>query len=264
MRKRIANAVFSIKFDLLLSVVMLVAFAVRFWGIGFGMPHDGVRPDEAHIVEIALSFGSGDFNPRDFVYPTFPFYLLFGFYVLYFVFGWFIGRDIYPTDFALRYHLDPTHFFIISRSISAILGVFTVYLTYRLALLLFNKNKRIAILSAFFLSIAYIHVRDSHFGTVDVQLTFWIVGTMIYIARIFLGERTLRNYLLAGILAGVATGTKYVSQHLVYPLTFAHFFTFSTRLEAILRWARKSTCAKGSSSSSNLGSCSRARASPRS
>lgn len=232
MPKSFAQAVISFRLDLLLLAIMVIAVLVRFWGIGFGMPHDGVRPDEAHIVELALSFGSGDLNPKDFVYPSFPMYLLFGFYILYFVFGWFIGRDISPTDFALRYHLDPTHFFIISRSISALLGVATVYITYRVATQLFH-NKKIGVIAAFFLAVAYLHARDSHFGTVDVPLTFWIMWAMLYISRIS-SEKALKNYLIVGFLAGLATATKYIGLLLVFPLVFSHLSHFFGKHDGIL------------------------------
>src|SRR5262245_36857658 len=64
----------SVRTALVVSFVVLAA-AVRFWGLRFGLPHTETRPDESVIVSLAGQFWSGDLNPRFFRYPTLQMYL---------------------------------------------------------------------------------------------------------------------------------------------------------------------------------------------
>ena len=86
MREEKGVKLFS-KFNLghALFAVLFFAVALRLIGIGYGLPAV-FNSDEPHIVNTAVSFGSGDFNPHRFKYPTLWMYLLFFVYGIYFVF----------------------------------------------------------------------------------------------------------------------------------------------------------------------------------
>jgi hypothetical protein len=64
----------SARTALLVSLLALAAL-VRMWGLGFGLPHTGCRPDESVIIELAGQFWSGDLDPHFFRYPTLYIYL---------------------------------------------------------------------------------------------------------------------------------------------------------------------------------------------
>src|SRR5947208_1988115 len=61
---------------LLLAAITVVGAAVRFWGIGFGLPHTYARPDEDAIVTIATRIYRDGPNPHFFVYPTLAFWAI--------------------------------------------------------------------------------------------------------------------------------------------------------------------------------------------
>ena len=145
---------------------------MRFWGIGFGLPHPYARPDERTIIRIALGFGSGDLNPHFFNYDTLFMYILICLYILYYLFGLISGRYAGTADFIQEYVIDASNFHLIARCLSAFLGVLTVYVLYQIVKRLFGKKE--AIVSSFFLSLTYLHVRDSHFGTTDIAATLFI------------------------------------------------------------------------------------------
>jgi len=202
----------------LLSILALAAL-VRYWGISFGLPYVAARPDETTVMNVAMTFFSGDFNPHFFRYPTLHMYCLFCLYCGYFLFGLLTGRYLCLRDFAREYVINPTNFFLLDRFFSAFLGVATVYITYRLAREMFGR--RIALISSFFLALAYLHARDSHFGVTDVPAAFLVICSMLFILK-SRSSRNLRDYLYAGILAGLAASTKYAGVLLLVPIFSAH------------------------------------------
>jgi len=214
---------------ILLSILILAA-VVRFWGINFGLPHQLCRPDEEMIVSKSLYFLTGDLNPRWFVYPTFYMYIVSFFYFLYFLFSMLIGTSASLADFLAKYFIDPSAFYIIDRSVSAFLGTATVFIVYKSVRELFDKNT--AIVAAFFLALAYLHVRDSHFGVTDVPMAFFITTGFLFIVKSY-KDGSLRNYLLAGIFTGLAASTKYLGGLLIVPMFLAHCLNISNESKKV-------------------------------
>ena len=62
--------------SLLLGCILFLAFILRVWGIQFGLP-DLYYADEPIVVNHALAYSSGDFNPHFFKIPPLMSYLLF-------------------------------------------------------------------------------------------------------------------------------------------------------------------------------------------
>jgi hypothetical protein len=62
----------------------MVGFFLGVIGIGYGLPNL-YHKDEQYYVNLALSFGMGDFNPHIFENPPLASYLLFVLYVFYYV-----------------------------------------------------------------------------------------------------------------------------------------------------------------------------------
>jgi len=210
----------SWKFDPYLLLILVLASIVRFWGIDFGLPGTLARPDESILIRLALRFGSGDLNPHFFNYPTLFPYLLFALYGGYYLLGKTLGFFSSSADFIAHSAFEPTPFFLISRTFSALSGVATVYIVYRIALELFDKTT--ARFSALFLALAYLPVRDSHFGVTDTFSAFLTCVTILFIVRVW-KQNTLKDYLLAGLFAGLTASTKYYGAFLILPLGLAHF-----------------------------------------
>ncbi len=202
-----------------LLIVLFLAFVVRVWGIDFGLPQTGTRHDESTIVNIAMSFGRGDFNPHFFHYPTFFMYVLFTLYTAYYFVGLLVGRFADLGSFIAEFSLFSTNFYLIARMVSVIAGVATVFVTYGVAKRLFGA--KIALISAFFLSLSYLAVRESHFGKVDTLGTFFIVSAFLFIVQI-IKDKSVKNYMLAGLFGGLAMSTRYAGALVVFPMIVVH------------------------------------------
>lgn len=191
---------------LALATILIIAAGLRFWGLSFGLPHDHCRPDEVTLVHHALSIGAGDLNPHFFNYPTLHFYLLAIAFGAYFVGGYVLGVFSGLQDFELSFFGDPSSLYLIGRSISAILGTASVWLLYRIGNTLGGRNA--GLVSALFLAVCFLHVRDSHFATTDVPGTCYFLASCALVLR-YTQTGLIRNYYSGAILLGLAASTKY-------------------------------------------------------
>jgi hypothetical protein len=208
-----------LKSSYFIIIILLFAAVVRFWGIGFGLPNTKCRPDEEQIVGI-VSAPLHNFHPGGFNYPSLYKYINLCFYGLYYILGLFTGKYKLLSDFINEtVNTNYTALYLINRFLSASFGVATVFVCYKAAERLFDRKT--ALISAFYLGFAYLHVRDSHFGTVDVPMVFFIMCSMFYIIKAY-QENSKRNYILAGIFAGLAASTKYAGILLVVPMLIAN------------------------------------------
>jgi hypothetical protein len=215
-----------------LIIILLIGGVARLWGISFGLPYTMGRPDEEILVGIARSFGSGDLNPHYFIYPTLYMYLAFGCYLIYSLFGLVSGHFASVSSLKAMYCQDPSIMFIINRFLSAFTGILTVFIVYRIAKNWFEEKT--ALVAAFFLSLAFLHVRDSHFGITDITMTLFVMCSFLFITKCQ-HDTGIKNYILAGIFAGLAASTKYVGIILFGPMALVHFFNITE--ERPLRWS---------------------------
>ena len=206
--------------SLLLGGILLVAFILRAYGNGFGLPSIYYVSDEVVIVEHALKMGTGDLNPHYFLWPAnFHMYLMLLFYGIYFMIGKMLGIFASAQDFALAYWTDPSPFYLIGRYFSAILGTATVGLVY-----LVGKRyggKRVGLLAALFLACNFEHTRFSHNAKVDILVTFLIFLAFVRVLKI-LDRGHSKDYILAGFLVGLGIASKYIAALMVIPIFLAH------------------------------------------
>ena len=160
--------------SVLLAGILVLAASVRFWGLGFGLPHTQARPDETQIIDVTLYFLQGDFKPAFYDYPWLYMWVLTGLYLVYYVWGVATGSFGSVADLVASWPVRWEPFFLISRALSATAGVATVFVVYRLARKLWDEAT--ALVAALFLALVFIHARDSHFGTTDTAMTLLIVG----------------------------------------------------------------------------------------
>lgn len=212
------------KLYLTLVLIGFFGLLVRLWGINFGLPY-GVyfRPDEQIVVNYALSFGKGDFNPRWFMWPTLQMYITFMLYGVYFIILLILGLVRTAGDFANFYYLNPGPFYLIARLLSSFAGAATVISLYYLGRRAYSQ--RTGLLASLFLAFAFLHVRDSHFARSDALMTFFLVLAFIYVFRIYLSGKN-KDYLLAGLFAGLAISTKYTAVLILVPMVISHFFRY--------------------------------------
>ena len=106
-----------------LMVVAAGAFILRAVALQYGLPAV-YNPDEVAIMARALSFAKGTLNPHNFLYPTFYFYVLFGWVGLYLAFVWVTGRVGSLAALERLYFTDPTGIYTAGRTLGVAAGFF--------------------------------------------------------------------------------------------------------------------------------------------
>ena len=207
---------------LFVSVAILpVAAAARLWGIRFCLPHPYCRPDEDAISAIVGGFRGGDLNPHVFNYPAL-FMLAVAAVLLTFAGVERLLHKAMPFHFRslLGEYSTTTIHYMVARLLSAVAGIASVWVIFRIGLRLFDRTTALA--ATALLGLAFLHVRDSHFGVTDVPMTFMVLIAFLYVVR--LSESGARSDLMiAGLTAGLATSTKYNAAFVSLPALFAIF-----------------------------------------
>jgi 4-amino-4-deoxy-L-arabinose transferase-like glycosyltransferase len=202
--------------------VVLLAFGLRLYRIDWGLPQ---VYEEAYPFKKAWPMWGWepgtrfDLNPHFFNYPTLYFYLQFLGQGLLFLFLRVLGRVHSVLDYRVLYTLDKTPFYLVGRSITAAFGAATVLVTYQVGRRV--GGAATGVLAALLLAVNAVHIAKCQVIEVDVPLTFFLMLTLLYALRILEDPRP-RNYVLAGICAGLATSTKYSGLFLVLPILLAH------------------------------------------
>jgi 4-amino-4-deoxy-L-arabinose transferase-like glycosyltransferase len=185
---------------LAIGLLTLLAAVLRLRGIRFGLPQLMTRPDEETIASVAAHIlGSGP-NPGFFRYPTLFIYVVA-----------FLDKLRFGSAGA-----DDASYYVLNRVTAAVLGTATVPLLYGAARRLFSETTSIC--AAALLAVAFLHVRDSHFGVTDVPATFMIVLAFYLVVARRLDLAHVGNVALAAVACGLAASTKYNALIVVAPL----------------------------------------------
>ena len=215
-----------------LGLILFVAAVARFWGLAFGLPHTQARPDETHIIEAARSMLSGRL-PRFYDYPWLYISTLSVLYVGYYAWGVATGAFHSLAEMVASWPGYWAPFFLISRALAATFGTATVLVVFRIGRRLWGDAA--GLIAALFLALAFIHGRDSHFGTTDTMLTFFVV---LSVGMLIEAHRTgrQRHFAVAGIVGGLGAATKYNALLLVAPIVASyllHVALSSDRVRAV-------------------------------
>lgn len=202
---------------ILLSAVVLAGFLLRIWGIW-----NIENQDEYNEVFEALRVCSGNLNFERWG-KRFYLYVLSIAYGIYYSIGWLFQQFSSPLDFAEKMIRNMDPLFIIGRSISAVFGTASVYLTYQIGRSLFNST--VGIIAALFLCFSVLSIEVSHYATVDSALCFSVLMAFYFIQK-FMQEKgiTAKYYILAGLFSGIALQNKAPAIILFLPFLLAHVY----------------------------------------
>ena len=201
-----------------LLAILVLGGALRFYALGHDLPYV-YNPDEANIMARALSIAR-DPNPHYFLYPSFYFYVLFASLGGLFVMGRAFGRYESLPAFERQFFSDPTDFYLAGRTLNVLAALATIVLTYRIAERRYGRS--VARAAAFFLAVAYVHVRDSHYLKHDVPVTLLVLIATAAFERV-LDRGARRDYARAGVAMGVAFATHYYAIFLAVALLLCHY-----------------------------------------
>lgn len=140
----------------ILSVLVTVGAALRIYQIQYGLPQV-FHPDEPHIILATQRFFAGDWNPHNFLYPSFLMYLI----------------HVVQRGVALFQHesLALPQLYLIGRLVVAAFGTATIVVVYWTAKRLFNRQA--GWIAAALQTFAVLHIVNSHSATTDVPVTFF-------------------------------------------------------------------------------------------
>lgn len=181
-------------FFILLATVLVGSF-LRFYNLNWDEGHF-FHPDERNIAAAVakIKFFS-QLNPHFFAYGSLPIY----FYRL-------VGESLAYLDNNKKWLSDWGLINLIGRYFSALVSTISIILIYRLASKLFNTG--IGLFSSFLFAFSPILIQLAHFAITESLLIFWLLLITIFSLNIYSNPKKIRNYLLLGLIVGLALSTK--------------------------------------------------------
>ena len=180
-----------------LVAIVALGLMLRLWGVMWGLPdRNDLHPDEHdYVIGHALKLSFQHPDPGFLNYPAFLMYL------------------VSLTFGALRHlHLisgADWQAYLIGRIWSACFGAATAAAGYLVAREL-GGSRRAGLLAALWTALLPLSVWESHVAVTDPMMTCWIVMTVWASIRLVRTQQ-LRDYALAGLFLGLATGSKYTA-----------------------------------------------------
>ena len=183
-----------------LVVILAAAATARLWFLTAGVPH-AVGIDEPQVVDRALRIlRTGDWNPHLFDFPTLVIYFNAVLAIVRFLWGALQGEWRSLDGFSIDAIYSTLRF------AAAVIGVVTVWITYRLGTELVSRE--VGLFSAAQLAVRPLHVRESHFVLTDVPMTaLTTLAIWMTVRAMRLGS--VRAYAWAGAACGFAAAAKY-------------------------------------------------------
>lgn len=202
---------------LILAILTLLAFGLRIWGMWANLP-DVPNTDEYQMILPSLRIGYGNLAVTN-GYPPLTNFILFFEYTAFYGLGHLLGWFSSPIRFAYQIVADPTPLYLIARTTMALIGAATIPLLYLIGTTLYSRW--VGLLAALFLTFDFVHAMLSKVAKVDALMVFLICLSFLYSARV-LDKGRMRDYLLAGLFAGLAMAAKYNAILVVVALLVAH------------------------------------------
>jgi hypothetical protein len=193
----------SVPARVLLVSILVLAAALRFTGLGWGLRHRPDLDERWFLENVGRMLESRDFDHRFYEYPGLFFYLLAP-----------VLAFLHPPDFGASAYLA-------ARAIVAGFGVAAVGLTYLLGARLAGRGAGLA--AALLVAVSPVEVFTAHMVRPDVVLEAFVL--LAFLAFLRLGPEW-RADMLAGFALGAATAVKftgvllapsYLAQRLIVP-----------------------------------------------
>ncbi len=189
----------------LLGIALTLGIVLRVMGLGWGIGPDLFHPDEWKIVNDVILINDGNFKLGDYNYPS-------GFHYICSLVTFIAAKVGIIWESLYSPHIQ-----LLCRWMTILFAMASIVFIALCGARLYSW--RVGAFSALFLAIATIHVVHSHYCTVDVAATAWILF-VLYISTFILEKPSMKHYIWAGIGAGLAAATKYnAGLAVVMPIT---------------------------------------------
>lgn len=184
---------------LVLAGLLALGAILRLWTIGDGLPYLPSVDEPVIFDRVATMMKTGDLHPHLFDYGGFIYYFHLAIAWVRYLVGAATG-SMPPIA-----EVSAADFYLWGRVATAFLGTATIYVVYRAAE---RWGQAVSLLAATAIAIQPQLVQSSHFALTDTPLIFFVALTLLFSLRAA-DSPNYRAFALAGIAAGLATGTKY-------------------------------------------------------
>lgn len=185
----------------LLAAVTALGAAFRFYGLTWGTPYYHFHMDEHFVLAPADQLRADEraaaMMPKFFMYSPMMMYLI---NAARFVFEH-LGH---PLDLSVPG--DEIIYTVLARAIAASFATATIVMAYLIGARIYGRLA--GVLSAFLLACTVQHLRDAHFATTDMSMTFFVAVTLWCAVRVA-ETNGLRWLIAAGAAVGAAVASKY-------------------------------------------------------
>ncbi|MCX5705627.1 MAG: glycosyltransferase family 39 protein [Candidatus Omnitrophica bacterium] len=189
-----------------LIIISLLGFTLRLLGIWYGLPYLS-HPDEARIILDTFSMGHRlSLVPEVPDYPLLYRYLLLFVYGAYYLFGRLIHYFSGNIDFALKFLLDPTPVYLISRLTSVVFGTIIAMPAYYFGARIF-KSRKSGVVAVLFVLWEFQLLQHSQWALYSIFYCFVCLMAFYYMSWLVYDSR-LRNFLLAGTWVGLSVSVQ--------------------------------------------------------
>jgi 4-amino-4-deoxy-L-arabinose transferase-like glycosyltransferase len=218
-----------------LAGAVLLALALRVPLLGWGLPgvyEEAIPFWKAWQMWGWLSSWRFDLDPGFFRYPSLVIYLQWLGQALHFACLRLTGAARSASEFFVLFRVDPTSSIVIARAITTLFGVLTLWPAWALARR--AAGPRAAGLAVLLLALHPVLIARSQMVEVDVPLAYFTTWGLLLAVR--LAERpSARGALATGLVAGLATSSKYPGAMLLAPGLLA-VWTAAGQARARERW----------------------------
>src|SRR5688572_16693506 len=188
---------------LALAVVTVLGGALRFYNLAWGAPYFHFHMDEHYVFMgadlLRTSMRDAALSGKFFMYGPLPMYLVN------------VVRSVYEAvahPLVLTNHQDGITYMVMGRAISAAFGTLTIPLAYAIGTRL--AGRLAGLLAAAYLAFSVLLIRDSHFFSVDMSMTFFCMLTWLALLR--MAERgTIGSGIATGVAFAAALTSKYTA-----------------------------------------------------
>ena len=200
-------------------LILVIASILRLYGIEWdkgGMFHPDERAILFHLdslslphwtdLKILLDARYSPLNPHWFPYGSLTIYLV----------------KLFAGIISVFTSVDLTGLSLIGRALSASADIGTVFMTFMIGSVAYNR--KVGYLSSLLVSLSVIHIQLSHFFVVDTYLTFFVTTSLYFIIKIA-KRGGAKNSIYAGVFVGLAIATK-ISVIPIFGALFAAYFFF--------------------------------------
>jgi hypothetical protein len=200
-----------------LAAATALGAAFRYYNLAWGAPYFHFHIDEHFVFQPADVMRrdphAAAMLPKFFMYSPLPMYLVN------------IVRDVYEAlarPLVLTAQRDQVTYMVLGRAISATLSTATIPLVYLVATRV--AGRLAGVFAAMLLACSVLHLRDAHFFTVDMSLTFFCTLAWWFLMRTADRGKT-SDSLGSGVAFGLGLLSKYTAVFLVPLIGIAHLLS---------------------------------------